>query len=227
MRKSLLLLAPLAGFSLPAFAADTETADQATLLNSPAAQSETAAPEVAESNRRMSFGLGSGVNSFGGNIGKLYSASSPVAEARFEWALSRLFSVRAGADAASYSFNAVPNGAVDVKSKSLQAAAQWHYLSTGLAAGGFDPYVSGGMAQVFRSQNFLDHNSVEKDNAFALGAGVGTNYLPNNGRVGFWVEADASQVFFQDRYDQQYLPSGVADMTGLLYSARLGMKYVF
>ena len=35
----------------------------------------------------------------------------------------------------------------------------------------------------------------------------------------------AGEVFFKDRYDQTYMESGVADQTGLLYAARLGVKY--
>jgi len=208
--------------SASAFAAD---ADQSLLL---APTSTASAPDsMPSSSQKFSLGLGSGMNTFGGNAGKLFSRSSPVAEVRGEWAFSSAFSARASAETASYSFNAVPNGAVDMSTKALQAAAQWHYLTTALSGSGFDPYASAGVAQVFRTQTFRDHNSVEKDNAVAAALGLGTNYALPGGKLGFWMEADASQIFFQDRYAQEYLASGIEDTTGLLYSARLGVKYIF
>ncbi|MGZ3737376.1 MAG: hypothetical protein ACXVC0_20580, partial [Bdellovibrionota bacterium] len=190
-----------------AFAAQT---DQEVLL-APAASTSAAPETTPAAPHRISLGLGSGVNAFGGNIGKLYSHSSAVMEIRGEWAFSSAFSARASADAASYAFNAAPNGAVEVNTKALQAAAQWHYLSTGLANSGFDPYASAGMAQVFRTQTFQSFNVVEKDNALAATLGLGTNYALAGNKLGFWMEADASDVFFQDRYSQQYLASGLED----------------
>jgi hypothetical protein len=221
------LLAPLASLLLPmlAFAAD-DTADQALLLAPPQSVASDVSAD-APAPHRFSLGLGTGVDAFGGNMGKLYSKSTPVAEIRGEAALSRLFTARAGASLAKFSFSAEPNGAVDVSANSVQAAAQLHYLGTALAGGGFDPYLSAGAAHYFRSQTFRDHNSVEKDNAFAVSAGLGTNYVPANSKIGVWLEADASQIYFQDRFDQQYLASGIEDMTGLLYSARVGLKYLF
>jgi hypothetical protein len=210
--------------SLPAFAAGSD-ADKA-LLPVPA-QTTAEAPVAAAIANRFSLGVGSGVNSFGGNMGKLYSTSSPVVEARGEWAFSPIISARGGVDFVKYSFNASPNGAVNVSTNSIQAAAQCHYLSTAMSGSGFDPYVSAGAAQVFRTQTFLDHNAAEKDNAFALSAGIGTNYLPAGARVGFWAEADAGKIFFADRFTSSYLASGIEDLTGTMYSARLGMKYVF
>jgi hypothetical protein len=219
-------LAPLALLLLP-FAAFAAGDNDGALLLAPPQSVAPAEASPAPGAGRLSLGLGTGMNRFGGNIGQLYSASSPVAEVRGEWALSRLFSARLGAAMANYSFNAAPNGAVDVSENSLEAAAQCHFLSTALAGGGFDPYVSVGAAQVFRSQEYQDHNDVEKDNAFAVSAGIGTNYLPNGGKLGFYAEADANQIFFQDRFSEEYLPSGVEDLTGLMYSARLGVKYIF
>ncbi len=131
------------------------------------------------------------------------------------------------ADLAGYSFNAAPNGAVKVKTQTIQAAAQVHFLSTALVAIGFDPYATAGASQIFRSQNFLAHNTIETDNAFGLNVGLGANYILSGGNFGLFAEATGGQIYFQDRYQQDYLASGVEDMTGGFFAGRLGMKYYF
>jgi hypothetical protein len=176
---------------------------------------------------RFTLGLGSGVNSFGGNLGKLYSTSSPVLELRGDWAFHPAWSLRAGGELAKYSFNAQPNGAVEVNTQTIRVASQSHFLSTALAAEGFDPYLALSGEWVARSQTFQAFNSIERDNALGLGAGLGTNYLMKGGRIGFWLEAGAGQIFFRDRFDSEYAESGLEDTTGLRYSGRLGMKYLF
>lgn len=192
------------------------------------AQSTAEAPSTEPAaTQRFSLGVGTGISTFGGNAGKLYSSSSPLVDVRGQWAFSPMFAVRAGGEFAKYAFNAAPNGAVDMNTQAISAAAEWHFLSTALSGIGFDPYALGGAAQVFRTQSFKDYNSVEKDNAMAVNAGIGANYLLHGGNLGFWAEADAGQVFFRDRYDGEYLASGIEDLTGPVYSARLGVKYVF
>jgi|GEM_PF-5701696 len=177
--------------------------------------------------QKFSVGLGSGVNSFGGNIGKLYNTSSPVAELRGEWAYLSAWAIRIGGEIANYSFNAEPNGAVNVTTQSLSLAQQAHFLSTALANEGFDPFVSVSGQWLSRTQNFQAFNSKEKDNAIAIGAGIGTNYLIAGGKLGFWAEAGINKIFFQDRFEQEYLETGIEDTTGPMYSGRLGMKYLF
>jgi hypothetical protein len=207
--------------------AQAETTDQEILL-APAAESSMEAPEVSESaNHRFSFGLGSGVNSFGGNMGKLYSTSSAAIDVRGDWAFHPQWVMRAGADSANYSFNAQPNGSVMADTKSLQLAMQFHFLSTALASGGFDPYATVGVSNVFRTQTFQERNAIEKDTALGSSAGVGASYMLPASQLGFWMEASAGQVYFQDRNSQEYFDSGLDDLNGLLYSARLGMKYYF
>ena len=174
--------------------------------------------------QRYSVGLGGGINSFGGNAGKIFG-SSPVLELRGDWAYLPGFSVRVGADLAKYSFNAEPNGSVDFSAQTLRVSSQGHFLSTALAGEGFDPYVGLSGEHVWRKQTFLSHNSVERDSAFAVGTHLGTNFV--RGKVALWLEAGASKIFFQDRFESEYLESGVEDTNGLLYSGRLGVKYLF
>lgn len=214
--------------TLPAHASIT---DQEILLappTPPAQQSNVVFEETRfPYSHRFTLGVGSGLNTFSGNLGKLYSASSPVVEIRGEWALAPTWSLRVGGDFAKYSFNAEPNGPVGVDTKTLRVASQSHFLSTALASEGWDPYFALSGEQVFRTQSFRNHNSVEKDNAFAVGAGLGTNYVFRGGKLGLWAEAGAGQVFFKDRYEAEYIQSGIEDTTGLRYSGRLGVKYLF
>lgn len=229
MLRQALMFTILAFFSVPSTALASIT-DQEILLAAPTPPAvshtqyeETYFPYAS----RFTLGLGSGVNSFGGNIGKLYKTSSPVVELRGEWAFHPAWSLRAGGELASYSFNAEPNGAVEVNTQTLRVSSQSHFLSTALSGEGFDPYFALSGEWVARSQNFQSFNSAEKDNALGLGAAIGTNYLLGGGKVGFWLEAGAGQIFFKDRFESEYLESGVADTTGLRYSGRLGMKYLF
>ena len=224
--KALLSLALLLAAARPALAASIDT-EPSSLAIPPQSTADAASASSAASGHSFALGVGTGINTFGGNIGKLYRSSSPVVDVRGQFTLSSKFALRAGGQFASYSFNAAPNGAVDVNTSALAAAAEWHFLSTALSGNGFDPYGFAGGAQVFRSQSFQAFNSVDRDNAAAVNAGLGANYLLRGGNLGFWAEADAGQVFFQDRQSQEYLESGIEDRTGLLYSARVGVKYVF
>jgi hypothetical protein len=214
-------------FSFPAKAS---IMDQALLLAppSPRAQSQVQYEETYfPYTSRFTVGLGSGVNSFGGNIGRLYGASSPVLELRGEWAFHPAWSLRVGGDLARYSFSAQPNGSVNVKTETLRVSSQSHFLSTALSGGGWDPYLALSGEMVFRAQVFQRLNSVQKDSAAALGAGLGTNYIFAGGSLGLWAEAGASKIFFQDRFAGEYAESGIADQTGPLFTGRLGMKYFF
>jgi hypothetical protein len=223
--KALFALSILLASTHPALAASIETEPSSLVIPAQSTAEATSSEHAAR--QKFALGVGTGINTFGGNLGKLYSSSSPVVDVRGQFAFNKQFALRAGGQFANYAFNAAPNGAVEVKTNALTAAAEWHFLSTALTGMGFDPYALVGGAQVFRSQDFQDFNSVEKDNAAAVNAGIGANYLLHGGNLGFWAEADAGQVFFQDRYDQEYLESGLNDLTGPLYSARVGVKYVF
>lgn len=214
--------------SIPALAVDAELAGLMDPTAPSPAQSVSRASDMpTETAPRLSLGIGTGVNTFGGNMGKLYSKSSPVMELRGEWALSPIFSVRLAGDLAKFGFNAAPNGAVNVSTQSLQAAARIHALQTAFIRGGLDPYISVGSGHVWRSQEFSDHNQIEKDSAAVVNAGIGTGYVFTGSKLGLFAEADAGQIFFQDRRESQYLESGLEDLSGLFYSARLGVKYVF
>jgi hypothetical protein len=203
--------------------------DQEMLLAPPTspAQSVAETEEEAEfSYRKFSVGLGGGINSFGGNIGHLYG-TSPVLGLRGDWAFDPMFSAGLGGELANYSFTAAPNGSVAVSTQTLSLAARYHFLSTALKGEGFNPYVSAQLSHLWRSQNFQSHNSVEKDSAMGLGASAGTDFLLAGGKFGFWAEAGVSKIFFQDRFQQEYLASGVEDTTGPLYTGRLGVKVLF
>ena len=103
MRKLLVLVSIFTLASLSG-AAHATNSDQEILLAP--SESTAEAPEVrSQSAQRLSLGLGSGINNFSGNIGRLYSRSSPVLDIRGEWALSSQFEAKAGADLANYSIN--------------------------------------------------------------------------------------------------------------------------
>ena len=225
----LLLVLSLVSLAEPSLAS---LSDQEILLAPPTPPSSQARMVVVEETyfpyaSRFTIGLGSGVNTFGGNIGKLYDASSPVLELRGDWAFHPAWSLRVGGELAKYSFTAEPNGSVAVDTQTLRVASQAHFLSTALAAEGFDPYLALSGETIWRSQTFQSINSVEKDSALGLSASLGSNYLFKGGRVGLWAEAGAGQIFFKDRFESEYQAAGLSDTTGLRFSGRLGLKYLF
>lgn len=221
MLKQLCLLSALTLFSPLALAEDSlET------LMAPENTSLTEAP-AAESTEpsKFSVGAGTGVSFPTGNIGKLYSSSSPLLDLRMEYRFNPILGARAGMMRGSFDFNAEPNGAVEVSLTSLNLAAVIHPM--GVAQKGFDPYLIAGVSQVFRSQAFQTLNDVQKDNAFAAELGAGSTYFLVPGKAALWLEARGSQIFFRDRYESTYLQSGLADTTGMLFSTGAGMQYYF
>ncbi|MGZ3662388.1 MAG: hypothetical protein ACXVCK_19980, partial [Bdellovibrionota bacterium] len=137
--------------------------------------------DIDEDERFMYFGrffavsLGTGMHVFGGNIGKLYNTAIPVLDFRLIYFFDFRLAGQIGVSSASHAFNAAPNGAVDVNLLRLNADLKYYFdtKNMGAAITMANPYVIAGVSQTFRTQVFQDHNSVEKDNAFAVSAGAG------------------------------------------------------
>ena len=78
-----------------------------------------------------------------------------------------------------------------------------------------------------RSQVFIDHNSVEKDTAFAVSGGLGMEFVLKPRKTSLGIEGRVHQLFFSDRYSQEYLPSGIQDLTGPMYSMITSLVFFF
>jgi hypothetical protein len=191
--------------------------------------------DIDEDERFMYFGrffavsLGTGMHVFGGNIGKLYNTAIPVLDFRLIYFFDFRLAGQVGLSSASHAFNAAPNGAVEVSLLRLNADLKYYFdtKNVGAAITAANPYVVAGVSQTFRTQVFQDHNQVEKDNAFAVSAGLGMEFALKPRKTSIGVEGRIHQIFFQDRYNQDYLESGLEDLTGPMYSFITSLIFFF
>jgi hypothetical protein len=179
--------------------------------------------------RFFAFSLGSGLRQFGGNIGKLYNTALPIMDFRFIYFFDFRLAGSIGLSSASHAFNAQPNGSVDVNIMSLNADMKY-YIDTknwGAAVTMANPYLIAGVSQNFRTQTFQTLHSVEKDNAFSLSGGAGVEFALKPRKISLGFEGRIHQIYFRDRYQQDYLESGIPDTTGNLYSMTTSVIFFF
>lgn len=191
--------------------------------------------DVDEDERFMYFGrffaisLGTGMHTFGGNIGKLYNTALPVLDFRLIYFFDFRFAGEIGISSASHAFNAEPNGPVSVSLLRVNADLKYYFdtKNMGAAITAVNPYVIAGISQTFRTQAFENFNRVDKDNALAASGGLGIEFALKPRKTSLGFEARYHQFFFEDRYSQEYLPSGIADLTGPMYSFITSLVFFF
>jgi hypothetical protein len=226
-------------FLLPAhaFAAEEQTAPGTQELQNPFSDFVPFEDEydVEDDERFMYFGrffavsLGTGANVFGGNIGELYNTALPILDLRLIYFFDFRLAGSIGFSDAGFAFNAAPVGAVNVNMMRLNADLKYYFDTKNVSAPltYASPYAVGGVSQVFRTQVFQDHNDIEKDNAFGVSAGLGMEFALSPRKTSIGVEGRIYEIFFQDRYSQEYLPSGIQDLTGPMYSFTTNMIWFF
>jgi hypothetical protein len=191
--------------------------------------------DIEDDERFMYFGrffavsLGTGMHFFGGNIGQLYNTALPVLDLRLIYFFDFRLAGQIGLSSASHAFNAAPNGAVEVNLFRINADMKYYFdvKNAGAAITATNPYIVAGISQTFRSQVFIDHNSVEKDTAFAVSGGLGMEFVLKPRKTSLGIEGRVHQLFFSDRYSQEYLPSGIQDLTGPMYSMITSLVFFF
>ena len=189
-------------------------------------QVELSEPPPAQ--KLVQLGFGSGVQKFGGNMGKLYDSSAPILDLRLGFLLSPYVQARAGLQSAGFSFEAEPNGQINSDLVSLDVGLEYHLLRSRQwdQRRGLDPYLMTGLSNTYRSQTFNALNRKERDTAFGWFGGLGLSAFTAK-NFGFWAEGRVAQVFFKDRFQQDYLESGIPDMTGPLLTASAGVQLFF
>lgn len=191
--------------------------------------------DIDEDERFMYFGrffavsLGTGLHKFGGNIGKLYNTAIPVMDFRLIYFFDFRLAGQVGLSSASHAFNAEPNGPVEVNLLRLNADLKYYFdtKNVGATITAANPYMVGGISQTFRTQVFQNHNAVEKDNAFAFSGGLGMEFALKPRKTSIGVEARYHTILFQDRFEQEYLESGLEDTTGPMYSLITSLIFFF
>jgi hypothetical protein len=191
--------------------------------------------DVDEDERFMYFGrffgvsLGSGLHTFGGNIGRLYNTALPVLDFRLIYFFDFRLAGNIGISSASHAFNAAPNGSVEVSIFRVNADLKYFFdtKNVGAAITSANPYVIAGISQTFRTQAFQSHNTIEKDNALAVSGGFGMEFALKPRKTSIGIEGRYHSIFFKDRYSDQYAPSGIQDTTGPMYSMITSLIWYF
>lgn len=191
--------------------------------------------DVDEDERFMYFGrffaisLGTGIHQFDGNMGKLYNAALPVLDFRLLYFFDFRLAGEIGVSSASHAFKTDVNGFTEVNLFRLNADMKYYFNTQdmGAAITAANPYAVAGVSNTFRTQIFQDLVDVRKDTAFALSAGLGMEFALKPRKTSLGIEARMHQIFFKDRYDQEYLPVGLEDTTGNMYSFITSVLFFF
>lgn len=191
--------------------------------------------DVDEDERFMYFGkffavgLGTGMQTFSGNIGKLYNTALPVLDAKLIYFFDFRLAGQVGINSASHAFSAEPNGFVEVNIFKINFDLKYYFDTQNYAAAvtSANPYLVLGLSEVYRTQTFQSAESITKDNSIAISGGAGVEFPLNPRKSAIGLEGRYHQFYFKDRYDQTYLQSGIADTTGPMYSLITSIIFFF
>lgn len=191
--------------------------------------------DIDEDERFMYFGrffavsLGTGMHVFGGNIGKLYNTALPVLDFRLIYFFDFRLAGQIGVSSASHSFDAQPNGVVEVNLLRVNADLKYYFdtKNVGAAITAANPYMVAGVSQTFRTQVFQTDEKIEKDNALAVSGGLGMEFALKPRKTSIGIEGRYHEIFFQDRNEEQYLESGIPDQSGPMYSIITSLIFFF
>lgn len=191
--------------------------------------------DVDEDERFMYFGkffaigLGTGLQTFGGNIGKLYNTALPVLDARLIYFFDFRLAGQLGINSASHAFTADPNGLVEVNLFKANVDLKYFFDTQNYAASvtAANPYVIGGISQVYRTQSYQVSGESTKDNSIALSGGLGVEMALNPRKSAISLEGRYHQFFFKDRFAETYKPAGIEDTTGPMYSFLTSVVFFF
>ncbi len=191
--------------------------------------------DIDEDERFMYFGrffamsLGTGLHRFGGNIGKLYNTAIPVVDFKLIYFFDFRLAGQVGFSSASHAFDAEPSGVVEVNLLRLNGDLKYYFDTKELSAAltSANPFVVVGLSNTFRTQAFQTQSEAQRDNAFAVSGGLGMEFAIKPRKTSIGLEGRMHQIFFKDRYEETYLPSGIPDLTGNMYSLTTSLIFFF
>lgn len=191
--------------------------------------------DVDEDERFMYFGrffavsLGTGMHQFGGNIGKLYNTALPVLDFRLIYFFDFRLAGSIGISSASHAFNAQPNGPVEVNIFCFNGDLKYYFATKDIGATitAANPYVIAGVSQTYRTQVFQQRGDIGKDRTLGVSAGLGMEFALKPRKTSIGVEGRVHQMYFKDRFDEEYLESGIPDTTGNMYSLITSIIFFF
>lgn len=189
--------------------------------------------DIDEDERFMYFGrffgvsLGTGLHTYGGNLGRLYNTALPVMDFRLIYFFDFRLAGQIGISTASHAF--VVNEQVRVNMLRINADLKYYFDTQNMGATitVANPYAVGGLSRTFRTQTFEEAQLIEKDNTFELSGGLGMEFALKPRKTSIGIEGRIHQNFFKDRYDTDYAVYDVPDRTGNMYSIITNLIFFF
>jgi hypothetical protein len=171
---------------------------------------------------RFFLGLGGGINNFTGNIGKLYGSAGPSLGARVGFSLQPNFDLMVAFEKSGFEYTSAQTGQTGIDLSDIKAGARFKPWAGHMV----EPFVTASLKHNFRSQEFRDLGQVMKDTALGYEAGLG--FMVNVAKsTSLWLEGTAGSILFKDRYDATFENDGIADTTGMLVAANVGVQMRF
>ncbi len=193
--------------------------------------------DVDEDERFMYFGrffavsLGTGVHTFGGNIGKLYNTAVPVLDFRLLYFFDFRLAGQLGISSASHAYVDAEdeNAVVNISLFRINADLKYYFdtKNVGAAITMANPYAILGVSRVMRTQNFTSDQTSDSDSAMAVSVGAGMEFALKPRKTSLGVEGRIHQMFFKDRYEDDFATSGIPDRTGNMYSIITSVIFFF
>ncbi len=194
--------------------------------------------DVADEEHFIYFGnhygisVGSGIQWFDGNIGRLYNAAGAqdLLFLNFWW----MFNFRLWGEVSytqmKHRFD-VPGitGQTEVNMQRYEFDLKYYFNPKDFSAAitAAHPYIIGGIGRISRFQVFTDFDTVEWDNPLVLSGGGGVEFdiQPHKTRINF--EAKMHFLRFKEADDQTFAPIGIPDLHGNMYSMTTSFIWMF
>lgn len=193
--------------------------------------------DVSENEHFQYFGnqfgimVGSGIQWFDGNLGRLYNAAALTDNMSFRWwwLWDFRFMGLIGYTRSKHRFDAFPVGDTQVPIRKIDMDLRYFFDSKNLSATftAMHPFAFVGFSNIKRSQLFEELGSVEAESktAISLGGGLQYDIKPRTSRLDF--EFKYSRMVFRDAEDQTFVPVGIPNLRGSLYSFTTSVMWMF
>ncbi|NUM88171.1 MAG: hypothetical protein HUU37_03115 [Bdellovibrionales bacterium] len=193
--------------------------------------------DVSENEHFQYFGnqfgimVGTGIQWFDGNMGRLYNAAALNDNMSFRWwwLWDFRFMGTIGYTRSKHRFDAYPVGDTQVPIRRIDLDFRYFFDAKNLSATftAMHPFALLGFSNVKRSQLFEDLGSIEAESKMAASVGGGLQFdiTPRSTRLD--LELKYSRTIFRDAEDQTFVPVGIPNLRGSMYSFTTSVMWMF
>ncbi len=193
--------------------------------------------DIAEEEHFIYFGnhygisLGSGIQWFDGNIGRLYNAAAAqdLLFLNFWWMFNFRLWGQVGYTQMKHRYDATPVGDTEINMQRYNFDLKYYFDVKNFSATftAMHPYIVGGVGRISRFQMFNELNTVEWDNPLVFSGGLGLEYdiEPRKTRINF--EGRLHRLRFKDSDDETFTEVGIPNLSGNMYSMTTSFIWMF